>query len=792
LRFLSLLWFAELVSLLFLRTTKEEAIMSRLHFKGGPWTNAEDQVLKAALAQYGLRDWERVASMLTKKTSAQCRERWENYLDPRLNIREAWSLEEEEKLVELQSLFPNKFRLIAEQLTRRTPTHYIRPAWLCEQRYLELKDEQEHYAKQQQLQGDGDEAAKQSLEAFMAERRRRRNARKTYEERAARADTVSGERFQQEMVDMATSRLANQDQKKGLRKERQRQLEEAAFLAKLESNREGIESGTLSLRQSKKMRKALEEDRQVTGLVDTVAEGDDDADETHAVDDDSDDESPSSTFEAIDMYEDQQQAGLVRKQRVLLKDLTGQQRAAQQRQMLAGEGDGEGDGGDGSRARAAITGVNHDLLRQLTAGPSSSASLTANAAASLLSDRPSFTTQDNTSDAQNELKSSLADLFASLPQAQSTTTAASTGSGMPFPAPLPPPPLKRPRETLAPVPAHEASRVPSTAAAMGEEPHMSTTTTRSASDSAIPDDLFSSLNLPPPCKHVKAEVGRQAPNTTVVDGDVHRGSTDLPEATVTPSPTSTNTHSHENERSDSGATHLFHFLSAQEEGTYVKAARQQVAVECERALTATRHDYNGSPASAPLLSPAEKDAVEKLVASELGGGSQVGDDAIAAVRAYVNDLPRYTARVNVQSALHHLTTRVAAQVREANALLQPLRQEWEQVLAVAMLHPRQLHVLQGYVREDGRLKRPAAAALAESNESHEDASAPSVAAYVYEHLVNELTRARQATRFLASLRDREQLKMRRDLDAAEDELQQLQAREKTLQDLYRQKRAQLQ
>ena len=167
---------------------------------------------------------------------------------------------------------------------------------------------------------------------------------------------------------MATSRLANQDQKKGLRKERQRQLEEAAFLAKLESNREGIESGTLSLRQSKKMRKALEEDRQSIGIVDTVAENDEDNDS----DDNSNERkagkggrvpSDESDFEAIDMYEDQQQAGLVKRQRVLMKDLTEQQRIIQQRQIQSG-GDGKGgESSDGSRARAALTGVNHDLLK---------------------------------------------------------------------------------------------------------------------------------------------------------------------------------------------------------------------------------------------------------------------------------------------------------------------------------------------------------------------------------------------------------------------------------------------
>ncbi|KPA76187.1 hypothetical protein ABB37_07945 [Leptomonas pyrrhocoris] len=755
--------------------------MSKLHFKGGPWTNAEDQVLKAALAQYGLRDWERVASMLTKKTSTQCRERWENYLDPRLNIREAWSLEEEEKLVELQSLFPSKFRLISEQLTRRTSTHYIRPAWLCEQRYLELKDEQEHYVKQQQQKGTGesDEAARQSLEAFMAERRRRRNARKTHEERAARADTVSGERFQQEMVDMATSRLANQDQKKGLRKERQRQLEEAAFLAKLESNREGIESGTLSLRQSKKMRKALEEDRQSTGLVDTVAEdGEGEGGNGGDADDESDgvgraasgDDSDKSDFEAMDMYQDQQQAGLVKKQRVLMKDLAGQQRVIQQRQILGGGEDAQegGEGSSESRARAALTGVNHDLLAQLTAGPSRKAVNTATtSAAALLPDLPS-SSHIRKAEADGELKNSLADLFASLPQATATASGiGSTGSGM-LP---PPPPLKRQRDPLSSGTGDAADDD----ASSGDAPRV---LSRNAPSSSVSESILDSLNLPAPRKYVKTEEDRRAAPPT---------SSPAP-AVDAPSPVCDDV--------DSSSHPLRTFRTAEEESAYVTVARQWVAVECERAATTTKYTRRvgdaGGAALARSTSAAERDAAEKLVAREIAGGGPIAAEdeggAVQAVKAYVNDHPRYTARVNVQNALHQLSTRVAAQVQEANAVLQPLRQEWEQVLSAAMLDPRQLHVLQGYVRDDGRLKQPAA--FVEDNETGDAHPTLSVAAYVYEHLVNELTRARQATRFLSSLRDREQLKMRRDLDAAEDELRQLQAREKILQDMYRQKRAQ--
>ncbi|KAG5481537.1 hypothetical protein LSCM1_05556 [Leishmania martiniquensis] len=801
--------------------------MSRLHFKGGAWTNAEDEVMKAALAQYGLRDWERVASMLTKKTATQCRERWENYLDPRLNIHEAWSLEEEEKLVEFQALFPHKWRLIAEQLTRRTPNHYIRPAWLCEQRYLELKDEQEYYQKeQQQLLKDvpgGAAGEKQSLESFMAERRRRRIARKTHEERASRADTVSGERCEREMIDMATSRLANQDQKKGLRKERQQQLAEAAFLAKLESNREGIESGTLSLRQARKMKKALDEDRQTSGLVDEIEEagdGDDASDEARGSGE------GDEPFEAIDMYEDQQQAGLVKKQRVLMKDLTEQQRLIQQRH-LASATDGDRDeemtasSSDRSRARAALTGVNQDLLKQLTSAPT--------AASPALLERkvpgtPSISTARTpltgansiaaaaAAEAKEELKSSLASLFATLPPAARTAPQpVSTTPSADMPSPLPLPPLKRPREALMPVPANGEDgdanypsgiaqrRVPELlsryAASGGVE--------AKGSDNSISADLFKTLDLPAPQKAHKKDIAATAAaessdEATLSDETRAHIHADAASSDVVPASSST---------PDAPCGIAF---TKDEADLSIQDARRWVAIECERA-TAAAATHATPEEEQPT--PAEIRAAQRLVEGELslaghtscdGASMANGGDAkkptplqlsspiAAAVRAYTSvDGPQgYGAQVNVQHALHQLSQRVAAQVGKANAILRPLRQEWEKVMATAMLSPQDTHTFYGYIRDDGQLKGSLAVGDGAEDLESEGLAPPSVAAYVCERIVGQLQRARLASRFTKELREREVLKMRRDLDEVEYNLQQLQARERTLQDMYRHKRAQ--
>ncbi|KAK7198707.1 Myb-like DNA-binding domain containing protein [Novymonas esmeraldas] len=798
--------------------------MSRLHFKGGAWTNAEDEVMKAALAQYGLRDWERVASMLTKKTSTQCRERWENYLDPRLHIHEAWSLEEEEKLVEFQALFPHKWRLIAEQLTRRTPNHYIRPAWLCEQRYLELKDEQEYYIKEQQQQlkdvPGGAAGEKQSLESYMAERRRRRTARKTHEERAARADTVSGERFESEMVDMATSRLANQDQKKGLRKERQRQLAEAAFLAKLESNREGIESGTLSLRQARKMKKALEEDRQTSGLVDEIIESDDEDGElaqlqahgSDSADEGDEEDEDRGRFKAVDMHADQQQAGLVKKQRVLMKDLTEQQRLIQQRQMSSGvDGDDDGDGdtassGSSSRVRAALTGVNQELLKQLASAPTTLA-LQGRAAVLAAGSSGTSIAAATAAEAKAELTNSLADLFATLPSA--------ARAAAPVPE-LPLPPHKRPREALPPVPEEEEVEEEKEAETgnRGDDGATGRATAAEVHRGGTPEEFFRTLNLPAPRKMPRAEVAEQ-----VSSSSSSGATTTTTTATAAAAASTTGEHAPPSlAPAEAAIVSVAADVTDAEAAAYMNEARRWVAVECESVIAAAatgrtrEEEEEEEPMTHAELSAARRLVEQELSASLPDGG---GDDdsgsgrtagvahssrphssaMVAAVRAFteVGGADEYGAHVNVQHALHQLSQRVATQVREANATLAPLRQEWEQVMAVAMLGPQDGHVLRGYVRDDGGLKgMPVVGSSAghELDDSGSVAAPPSVAAYVYERIVSQLQRAQLATRFTQELRDRELLKMRRDLDQVEHNLQQLQARERTLQDMYRQKRLQ--
>ncbi|KAH9599346.1 SANT/Myb domain [Trypanosoma melophagium] len=341
--------------------------MSRMRFKGGAWTNSEDEVLRASLAVYGLHNWERVASMLVRKTAAQCRERWESYLDPRLNLQEAWMASEEAALVQLHSLFPQQWGLIAQELRHRTGMN--RPPWLCEEHYHSLLDALE-YERRQRRKTDGDGGSSSgskdnnknnsnnkndslTLEDFLEERRRQRSVHQGYETRAARPDAVNSDVFEKEMVEFAVSRLANQDGKKGLRKERKKQLEHTSFLAKLESNRESIESGTLSAKAKKRMERAMLEDlagpsgtRLQDNIVEDGADNDDDDElgNKEAQKQKKLKERKQGSFQPIDLGADKQAAGIQAKQRVLVKNLS----ASSARQ---------------TQDDAVKEGVNMDLLR---------------------------------------------------------------------------------------------------------------------------------------------------------------------------------------------------------------------------------------------------------------------------------------------------------------------------------------------------------------------------------------------------------------------------------------------
>lgn len=63
------------------------------------FTEAEDRKLIALVSQYGARRWNRIAKEMEGRSGRQCRDRFQNYLNPAIYIRE-WTPQEDERLIE--------------------------------------------------------------------------------------------------------------------------------------------------------------------------------------------------------------------------------------------------------------------------------------------------------------------------------------------------------------------------------------------------------------------------------------------------------------------------------------------------------------------------------------------------------------------------------------------------------------------------------------------------------------------------------------------------------------------
>ncbi|KAK7997129.1 mitochondrial outer membrane protein porin [Apiospora arundinis] len=174
--------------------------------KGGVWTNAEDEILKASVSKYGLNQWARVSSLLQRKTAKQCKARWSEWLDPSIKKIE-WSKEEDEKLLHLAKLMPTQWRTIAP-LVGRTANQ-------CP---------------------EGGET--QAPTADDVRRLRPGEVDPNPESKPAKPDTIDLDEDEKEMLSEARARLANTQGKKAKRKERERQQEESRRVAALQKRRE--------------------------------------------------------------------------------------------------------------------------------------------------------------------------------------------------------------------------------------------------------------------------------------------------------------------------------------------------------------------------------------------------------------------------------------------------------------------------------------------------------------------------------------------------------------------------
>ena len=83
------------------------------------WTQKDDDLLEHAVKIHGACHWRLIAEMVPGRTRKQCRERYCNHLDPKIN-KKSWSPEEDKILLQLHSQFGNRWSLIKTYLPGRT------------------------------------------------------------------------------------------------------------------------------------------------------------------------------------------------------------------------------------------------------------------------------------------------------------------------------------------------------------------------------------------------------------------------------------------------------------------------------------------------------------------------------------------------------------------------------------------------------------------------------------------------------------------------------------------------
>ncbi|OSX72389.1 hypothetical protein BU14_0442s0024 [Porphyra umbilicalis] len=195
--------------------------MVRFMIKGGVWKNSEDEILKAAVMKYGPHQWARVSSLLVRKSAAQAKARWTEWLDPSIRKTE-WSATEDAALLHLAKVMPTQWRSIAPRVGRT--------AAQCLARYEQLLDAADGGGGGGEAGPSGGGAGAGGAAATAGD--------VAPESRPARPDAVDMDEDEKEMLAEARARLANTKGKKAKRKAREAALEQARRLAVLQKRRE--------------------------------------------------------------------------------------------------------------------------------------------------------------------------------------------------------------------------------------------------------------------------------------------------------------------------------------------------------------------------------------------------------------------------------------------------------------------------------------------------------------------------------------------------------------------------
>lgn len=96
--------------------------MKKKSNKGLPkakFTKEDDEQLVRLVNEYGPKNWKYIASMMFKRTPRQCKERWNNYINPNLNTS-SWTKEEDEILIRKYAEYGSQWSKILPFLDNRS------------------------------------------------------------------------------------------------------------------------------------------------------------------------------------------------------------------------------------------------------------------------------------------------------------------------------------------------------------------------------------------------------------------------------------------------------------------------------------------------------------------------------------------------------------------------------------------------------------------------------------------------------------------------------------------------
>jgi len=101
--------------------------------KRGNWTAEEDEKLRHAVAVYG-KSWVDVAAFIPGRNNDQCRERWNDHVDPAV-VKGRWTDEEDKRLLQEAETSGTKWKEISVRMGNGRTDSMVRSCSFCDLLY---------------------------------------------------------------------------------------------------------------------------------------------------------------------------------------------------------------------------------------------------------------------------------------------------------------------------------------------------------------------------------------------------------------------------------------------------------------------------------------------------------------------------------------------------------------------------------------------------------------------------------------------------------------------------------